>query len=118
MAYLHCHSCDWSQDDFYTRGYNPLTKIWNDIKWTCKPSIIEFDDWIVLEAKTHNLIPIKIFKARRGLAKVFSWNWMLIELERDIRSFIHTEWWTWDSWKKAKDKAVCPGCGDRNFDID
>ena len=23
-AYLHCHECGWSQDDFWTKTYNPL----------------------------------------------------------------------------------------------
>ena len=27
MSYLHCHSCDFSQDDFWSEGYNPITSI-------------------------------------------------------------------------------------------
>ena len=25
MAYLHCHRCFWSQDDFWDENYNPIT---------------------------------------------------------------------------------------------
>jgi len=32
MAYLHCHKCNWSQDDFYHTGYNPAKYLmdWNE----------------------------------------------------------------------------------------
>jgi hypothetical protein len=30
MAFLHCHNCDWSQDDFWEpNGYNPLAGLEN-----------------------------------------------------------------------------------------
>lgn len=137
MAYLHCHSCDWSQDDFYTKGYNFFTKMWDDFKWTCKPRVIKFDGG-VRDFKKGLWTPILIWKKKRlfeyGKLRphpnsnethcmvtdycVFSWNWMLVEFERNIRSLIHMKWYTWEKWHKVKDKAVCPKCGDRNFDID
>ena len=118
MAYLHCHSCDWSQDDFYTKGYNPLTKIWDDIGWTIKPRRIEFDDSCINDMKKYCYTPIIAKVTKRGLQSVFSLNWLIVEMERNIRSFIKMKWLTWDSWKKVQNKAVCPKCGDRNFDID
>jgi hypothetical protein len=32
MAFLHCHSCGWEQDDFYSVDYNPAKYLttWND----------------------------------------------------------------------------------------
>jgi len=113
MAYLHCHSCDWSQDDFYTKSYNPLSKIWDDIKWTIKPRILSFDYYEPKNMAKTVWTPI-FYKG----GKVFSWNWMLVEIERDIRSFLHMKWYTWNKWNKIKDNAVCPKCGTRNFDID
>lgn len=118
MAYLHCHSCDWSQDDFYTKGYNPLTRMKDSIGWTIKPRMLNFDKWMVDEQKKYRYIPIFSKVDKKGFANVFSWNWLLIELERDITSFLHMKWWTWKKWNKVKHKAVCPKCGDRNFDID
>ena len=29
MAYLHCHSCRWQQDDFWDKSYNPLRSLVN-----------------------------------------------------------------------------------------
>lgn len=45
MSYLHCHTkgCGWSQDDFYSKRYNPFTKIWSDIRFFWKPRMIEWD---------------------------------------------------------------------------
>jgi hypothetical protein len=90
----------------------------DSIGWTIKPRIIEMDTYYVEEQKEYRKIPIISKSKARGQSRVFSWNWLLIELERDITSFLHMKWWTWEKWNKVKDKAVCPKCGDRNFDID
>lgn len=37
MAFLHCHNCDWSQDDFWEpNGYNPLENVYSGkrFRWT------------------------------------------------------------------------------------
>lgn len=119
MSYLHCHSCDWSQDDFYSKGYNPITKIWSDIKWLWKPRMIKFDSMFVkIDAKelmkyTH----VHIFFKNN---KCFSWNWFLLEIIKDLKIGLKQKWWTYKSWKKDKDNGVakCPKCGQVNFDID
>ena len=113
MAYLHCHDCDWSQDDFYTKQYNPLTKIRDDIKWTIKPRILVFDTNEPKNMAKALWMPIFYKKG-----KVFSWNWMLVEIERNIRSFFNMKWHTCEKWDKVRHKAECPKCGSRNFDID
>jgi len=62
MAYIHCHSCDWSQDDFwdfkihkygwydgynlfkkYGWGYNPIKMLIDDFKHWGFPRWISFD---------------------------------------------------------------------------
>lgn len=118
MSYLHCHSCDWSQDDFYSKTYNPITKIIDSIKEYIRPRIIEWDsgfirnDFPKLVKYTH--VPVIIINN-----KCFSWNWMLLDIVRDFKSMFKQKWWTYKSFKKAYDKgAVCPKCGKRNFDID
>lgn len=30
MAYVHCHNCDWQQDDFWDVSFNPLRFLLND----------------------------------------------------------------------------------------
>ena len=32
MAYLHCHACNWSQDDFWSKTYNPVTCFQDDLE--------------------------------------------------------------------------------------
>ena len=112
MAYVHCHSCGWSQDDFYPRRYNPATKIWDSIKWLWKPRTIEFEEWIIRDmAKyTHVLVVHK-----KG--KVFTWNWLIVEIIKDIKLAVKQHWWSWKSFKKDTNKA-CPLCDSKNLDID
>ena len=100
MAYLHCHSCDWSQDDFYNKSYNLWTKIKSDFKWLWKPRILEFDDGEV------------------NFSPRLSWNQLFREIIKDIKIYRKTKWKTREQWKVERDTAVCPDCGDRNFDID
>jgi hypothetical protein len=111
MAYLHCHSCDWTQDDFWTKTYNPLTKIWSDIKWLAKPRMIEFDQWALIDYRRY--FPLIIINQ-----SIFSWNWFFVELAKEFHVLRNMKWFTWESWKKDKDIAVCPNCGKRDFDID
>ncbi len=117
MAYLHCHSCDWSQDDFWSKKYNSLTKIWDDIKWLWKPRMIGIDAHTIKELIKYTYVPI-IRKKFRSDYRVFSWNWLMLEFVKEIRILFRQKWWTYKSWKKYKDTAFCPKCGMRNFDID
>ena len=146
MAYLHCHTkgCNWSQDDFYSKSYNPLTKIWSNIKWLWKPRMIEWDAGFaccdipklikftginvklkerLISTDANNIKPTdskeNILKFRTRYC-CFSWSWLLLEIVKDIKVAKETKWWTYTSWKKDKDseKAKCPICGLVNFDID
>lgn len=97
MAYLHCHTkaCGWSQDDFWDRKYNPLTKLWTDIRFFGFPRIIKNEGH-----------------------RTFSWTILILEIAREVRNFYKMKWWTFESWRKARATAVCPKCGLRNWDID
>jgi hypothetical protein len=117
MAYLHCHSCDWEQDDFWNWkwtwkiwkerpfGYNPISLMIDYVRRYMKPRYIEFD--------SHFAESIG-FKSNR----IHSWRFMLHEFNRNFRRVRKMKWWTEDSWYKSREDAVCPGCGDKNFDID
>lgn len=135
MAYLHCHTkdCGWAQDDFWELfhinrwekrwwkkirlGYNPIWKMWNDIKWLWKPRMIELESWLVDDLQSRSHIPV-YKKIHGNQYLMFSWNWLLFEFFKEIRIIRRQKWWTWKSWKKARDTAVCPKCGLRDFDID
>jgi len=121
MAYLHCHSCDWSQDDFWCRSYNPITKFWSDIKWLIRPQLMDLDEGIVNDLTKYTHVPIFRFRARRRRiidVKIHTWNWLLLEFVKEIRITLAQRWWTTEAWNRSKKTARCPGCGDRNFDID
>lgn len=130
MAYLHCHSCDWAQDDFWSWRYNPITKIWDDVKWLWKPRWMGLDRWVIDEIRKYTGIPVVVRESivfeRGGLRpemahtewQVHSWLWLIVEVVKELKVCREQKWWTWGSWKRHKTTAVCPGCGDRNFDID
>jgi len=167
MAFLHCHTknCGWSQDDFwdikfrikwksykkswwklgFSIGYNPISKVSNDIAWLWKPRWMSLDEWIINDITKYTGVDIKrrrIKKTRKynsndkltqtdqhGVpmyishptyyeTQVFSWQWLWLELIREWKNIKRMKWWTYDSWKKDMDTAVCPKCGKRNFDID
>jgi hypothetical protein len=123
MAYLHCHTkgCNWSQDDFWDWkwegvfrfwrwkhrpfGYNPFSLILEDITEYWFPRFVEFDLYAAKEMG---------FKTKR----IHSWRMLIYNVRRHFRRFFITKWKTWEGWKKARDTAVCPKCGRRNFDID
>lgn len=119
MAYLHCHSCEWSQDDFWSLRYNPITKMWSDIKWLFIPRIIELDEWVVRDSVEYTGIPVyKLRDDQLQPRRIFSWNWFILEAVREWKISRKMKWWTWESWIRDKDSAVCPACGNHNFDID
>ena len=124
MAYLHCHNCGWSQDDFWDWkikwrelfhwksrpfGYNPLSLILEDIAEYYNFRFIEMDIGWMKENK---------YKGN----KIHSWKllWkhgILIHLRR----LFNQKWWTYKQFKKDSDKniAKCPKCKSKsNFDID
>lgn len=121
MAYLHCHSCDWSQDDFWSWnwsgvkkfwkwsyrpfGYNPFSLLLEDIAFYAKPKIVKMDSWWAEENG---------FKT----ANIHSWRMLVRSVKLRFKGIANMKWWTWESWKKSKDNATCPGCGAQNFDID
>ena len=124
MAFLHCHSCDWGQDDFWDKSYNPITKMWTDIKWLWKPRWFQMDDHCVDDLSRYT--GVKVFRKHscpHGQLKVHSWNWLLLEMFKELKVCRRMKWWTWKGWKKEWEKRtpywpVCPECGNQDFDID
>jgi hypothetical protein len=102
IMYLHCHTkgCNWQQDDFWHKKYNPFTKVADSFKWLARPRILELD------------------YEEQGMRRIFSW-WLLArEICREVRNVYRMKWWTYKAWKKVQDHAVCPRCKLRNWDMD
>lgn len=110
MAYLHCHNCDWSQDDFYSNGYNPAKYLmdWNDSLFGDRFDKLDkqfTDDSEFLRENG----PIT---TREVIAR---------EYEHFAKKIREMKWVTYESFQKDKKLglAKCPGCGCSNkFDID
>lgn len=106
MAYVHCHSCDWAQDDFWTKRYNPVSWFFREtLRSYWKPRYIEYDKWFVEELG---------FEGNH----LHSWYMIWRDIKRFPRRLLNQHWWTNDSWNKDPDKWVCPECGKKDLDID
>lgn len=119
MAYLHCHKCGWSQDDFWDFsfgkhryfwhwGYNPISLFLLCVfgkKGYLKPRRIKFDSYVAKEYGWKRIDP-------------HTWYLVWYELCRTIKKFKRQKWWTNRAFRKDKN-AICPKCkSDEGFDID
>ena len=114
MAYLHCHKCGWSQDDFWNWtiiwkyllkwksrpfGYNPLSMILEYIAEYWKPRYIGMDShWL----KEHGI----------SGNRVHSWWLLKYEIKHQFRKFKYMKYKTYESYKKVYDSGLleCPRC--------
>ncbi len=89
MAYIHCHKCSWSQDDFYDEsGYNPakVLKNWNEA---------------LCSDKVNKIFPGKIITYKEVIAQ---------EYERKAKNIRNMKWTTFQQYKNDPNKQ-CPMCG-------
>ena len=107
MAGLHCHSCDWSQDDFYSIDrYNPAKHLlwWNE--QLCGEKQDEIDKQFTEDAQfLQDNGPIT---TREVIARLY---------EKFARRIREMAWITYEQWEKEPNK-VCPKCGSSELDID
>jgi hypothetical protein len=127
MSFVHCHSCHWEQDDFWSwKGYNPLRFFFkNELKWYIWPRYVGMDAPFVThtpftlrfgltrkiavsyepnpkEIVTHSVNPCDetCMCHRRTITEHQTHSWLL--LWRCVAKWaqrIHTQvWWTWSSW--------------------
>lgn len=103
MAFLHCHECDWEQDDFWSpNGYNPL------------------------EAERMALLREDLFRKEICLgacddqpAEVLTGRQFVIrELIRIIKVIRAMAVPTLEEWEKVRHGWTCPSCGSTRWDID
>lgn len=139
MSFVHCHACNWQQDDFWSLGgYNPLRYfVKNAIPTWSKPEMVRMDSsfmpksplaWRLGFAKVrmvpfHNDGKIKqVFATSAGTEipapsmvrehMVFSWYMLAHEFASWCRKLHSQKWWTYESWRKAvrQGKGGCPVC--------
>lgn len=107
MAYIHCHTCGWSQDDFYSvDGYNPAKSLkdWNEYLCGSRKEFLDklfSDDAMFLKENG----PLT---TREVIAR---------EYEKFAKRIRNMRWITWDQFKNDPHK-ICPACGVENLDVD
>ena len=117
MSFLHCHSCRFSQDDFWEVGsYNPFrTDILDHWVKIMKEGIsfkkpVKMEIWWAEEVK----LP---YKEVNGQAEIDFRDYLAWELERKAENIRNMKWVTWEDFKDEPNK-VCPKCGADDLDID
>ena len=110
MAYLHCHKCGWSQDDFYDTSYNPAKYLmdWNEYLFGNKHHKLDtpFTDDSEFIKENGNIT------TREVLAR---------EYEKFAKRIRNMMWVTQEDFNRDYKAGIakCPKCGCSNeFDID
>ena len=106
MAFLHCHSCPWKQDDFWSRRYNPLACLVADVRRYVRPRWFELDTYFAEKVYTARA------SRRAGQLWVHSWGMLVYRVRILVRRAWRMQWWTWAGYVKAG-RPGCPQCGAR-----
>jgi len=101
MAFLHCHDCDWQQDDFWSlNGYNPVGHLKEYL-----PDLFKAEVTLCPENGTGE----EIITGQEYVAR---------ELERAAASIRGMYVRTSEDFQEIKDEFKCPKCGSSNWDVD
>ena len=101
--YLHCHACDWSQDDFWSESYNPIRHLLDD-----EEGLLDFerlDKSFVGEGFQTDDEPLMGLTTREVIVQ------NLEKAANTIRDMVFL------TPEDAKGQA-CPKCGEDALDID
>ena len=100
MAYLHCHNCDWSQDDFWDKSYNPFAFL--EYAWGSQ----------LLEKNLDERFPGESMDKR-------TWREVLVqEAEWAVSKVKEMKYRTMEEFKKENPDRICPQCKQKELDID
>lgn len=119
MAYLHCHNCSWSQDDFWKKdGYNPFRE--DTVEWLKEKLFEDYVNMDIGYVRDMRLLgfDFEVEEDSKGCYNIKTTDFVAMELMRKARSISKMAVKTWEDWKKVKDTFVCPKCGSDNLDID
>jgi hypothetical protein len=99
MSYIHCHSCGWNQDDFWSWRYNPLQCFWRfSLKEHARPRYVR-----------------AVFVVGPAERRVHSWAMILRDITRYFWRAWQMRWWTRRAWVSAvkAGRGGCPKCDHR-----
>ena len=111
MAYLHCHNCNFSQDDYWHKTYNPITCFQNDLEDLLEKDldeIVEMDsEW--MKKKENGYKDYKQI-TRRKLVLYHLW-----QIKNRIEKMIYRNP---EELKKKNPEMKCPICKQKTLDVD
>lgn len=136
MAYVHCHNCNWQQDDFWSfRGYNPLRFfLKNDLPWLWKPRWIAGDREFLRKGRIASFftrVQDKVWTQPENGPKCadkdgnivgptpykeysqHSWFMLAWAATHKVKRLFTQRWWTYEAWRHDCEKGIgdCPKCG-------
>ncbi len=109
MAYLHCHSCDFSQDDFWHKGYNPIE------------SIQDWEDLLFSDKFNKDYGMDRNWKQEIGYGadqEVTGQELLAYEFEKTAKIIRGMKYRTMEEFKEKNPEGICPKCGKKDLDID
>lgn len=107
MAYLHCHNCDFSQDDYWSEdGWNPVKSFEND-----KNTLLNEDLDEVVEMDAGWL-------RERGREGVTRRDLVVLHLRQIIARVEGMEYRTPEELREKNPEMKCPRCGEHELDVD
>lgn len=110
MAYLHCHTegCEFSQDDFWSEDYNPITFM----EKNSKDELLTYD----LDAKVkfdQYWLDENGYSDGITRRELIAW-----EMERKAQRIRNMKYRTFEEYKEKNPEGICPKCGKKDLDID
>ena len=110
MAYLHCHSCDFSQDDFWSSdGWNPVK------------SLLDHKDDFFRDDFYEDCGMDANWKEEIGYGRdeiVTRQELLAHEFERRAKWIRDMKYRTFEELKEKNPEGICPCCGKEELDIE
>lgn len=108
MAYLHCHNCDFSQDDYWSEdGWNPVKSFEND-----KDTLLHEDLDEVVQMDPQWL------REHHGLDSVTRRDLVILHLRQIIARVEGMVYRTQEEFRERNPEMRCPRCGEQELDVD
>jgi len=107
MAYLHCHNCNFSQDDYWSEsGWNPMKSFEND-----RDALLngDLDEVVKMDAG---------WLREHGLTSVTRRDLVVLHLRQIIARIEGMVYRTREELRERNPERKCPRCGERALDED
>lgn len=118
MAYLHCHNCDWEQDDFWDlEYYNPIRCLRDeeqDLVFGSLEAPMDMDIGWKNECIDAGLLD----ESKRTATYLTKREVVIFHFRQAISRIEGMKYRTMEEYKKLNPERVCPKCGKQALDID